>query len=134
MSYLIIDDDVLDKYNEIWNKIKKTLSITFHSLLVCDEKYVKAKVREFNGVIKTNFLSDETTREGVRYAFIAYITIDSVMKMKKMKYSQVYLEEYKYKRKKIKMSKFINTELEPELELKSDTELELKSELESLSE
>ena len=28
----------------------------FHSMLVYDEKYIKAKVREFNGVIKTKFL------------------------------------------------------------------------------
>ena len=28
-------------------------------MLVYDEKYKKAKVREFNGVIKTNFLGDE---------------------------------------------------------------------------
>ena len=49
------DDDVLDKYNEIWDKIKETLSIKFHSMPVYDEQYIKAKVREFNGVIKTNF-------------------------------------------------------------------------------
>ena len=39
------DDDVLDKYNEIWDKIKETLSIKFHSMPVFDEKYIKAKVR-----------------------------------------------------------------------------------------
>ena len=84
MYFLIKDDDVLDKYNEIWNKIKKTLSIKFHSMTIYDEKYIKAKVREFNGVIKTYFLSDEISREGVHYACIASITIDSVMKMKKI--------------------------------------------------
>ena len=31
MSFTIKDNSVLVKYNEIWNKIKKTLSITFHS-------------------------------------------------------------------------------------------------------
>ena len=46
-------DDVLDKYYEIWDKIKKTLSIKLHSMPVYDEKYMKVKVREFNGVIKT---------------------------------------------------------------------------------
>ena len=131
MSFLIKDDDVLDKCNEIWNNIKKTLNIKFHSMLVYDEKYIKAKVREFNGVIKTNFLGDEIPKEGVHYAYIACITIDSVMRMKKMNHPQVYLEECKYKIKKIKMFKFINTELESESELESDTELESKSELKS---
>ena len=56
MSFVIKDDDVLGKYNEIWDKIKEKLKIKFHSMPVYDEKYIKAKVREFNGVIKTNFL------------------------------------------------------------------------------
>ena len=63
-------------------------------------------------------------KENVHYTCIAYITIDSVMKMKKNELSTVYLEECKYKIKKIKMCKFINTELESESELESDTELE----------
>ena len=32
MSFVIKDDDVLDKYNEIWDKIKETLSIKFYSM------------------------------------------------------------------------------------------------------
>ena len=101
---------------------------------VYDEKYVKAKVREFNGVIKTNFLGDEIPKEDMHYTCIACITIDSVMRMEKKNYPQVYLEECKYKIKKIKMSKFVNTELESQMELETDTELESKSELESDSE
>ena len=98
-------------------------------MLVYGEKYIKAKVREFNNVIKTNFLGNEIPKESVHYACIACITIDSVIKMEKKNYPQVYSEECKCKIKKIKMSKFINTELE--LEFKSDTELMSKSELES---
>ena len=43
MSFIIKDDYVLDKYNEIWDKIKETLSIKFHSAPVYDEKYIKTK-------------------------------------------------------------------------------------------
>ena len=43
MSFVIKDDDVLDKYNEIWDKIKEALSITFHSTHVYDEKYRKSQ-------------------------------------------------------------------------------------------
>ena len=135
MSFVIKDDDVLDKYNEIWDKIKETLSIKFHSMPVYDEKYIKAKVREFNGVIKTNFLGDEIPKESMHYTCIACITIDSVMRMEKKNYPQVYLEECKYRMKKTKMTNFVKAELEsesePESELESDIELELKSELES---
>ena len=99
---------------------------------VYHEKYTKAKVREFNGVIKTIFLGDEIPKENMHYACIACITIDSVMKMEKKNYPQVYLEECKYRMKKTKMSKFINTELESESEsqseLESDTKLKSDSE------
>ena len=42
------------------------------------------------------------------------------MRIEKKNYPQVYLEQYKYKSKKIKMSKFINTELESESESGSE--------------
>ena len=67
MHFVIIDDDD-DKYNEIWDKIKEILNTKFHSMPVNDEKYIKAKVREFNGVIKTNFLGDEIPKESMHYA------------------------------------------------------------------
>ena len=38
MSFVIKDDDVLDKYDEIWDKIKGKLNIKFHSMPVYDEK------------------------------------------------------------------------------------------------
>ena len=83
MSFMFKNDDMLDKYNEIWDKIKETLNVKFHSMSVYDEKYIKAKVREFNGVIKTKFLGDEIPKENMYYTCMACITIDSVMKMKK---------------------------------------------------
>ena len=87
---MIEDDDVLDKYNEIWDKIKNKLSIKFHGEPVYDEKYIKAKVRKFDGVIKTNFLGDKVPKENENYTCIACITIDSVMRREKKNYPQVY--------------------------------------------
>ena len=63
VSFIIKDDSVLIKYNEIWNQIKKILSIKFHSIPVYDEKYIKVKVKEFNGVVNTNFLDDEISKK-----------------------------------------------------------------------
>ena len=73
---------------------------------------MKAEVREFSGVIKTNFLSDEVSKENEHYTCIACITIDSVMRMEKKNYPQVYLEELNYRVKKTKITKFIEAELE----------------------
>ena len=49
-----------------------------------------------------------------------------LMRMDKKNYQQVYLEECKYRVKKIQMSRFISTELESD----SDSEAESKSETE----
>ena len=130
MSLVIKDDDVLDKCNEIWDKIKETLSIKFHSIPVYDEQYIKAKVREFNGVINTNFLSDEVPKENKHYTCIACITIDSVMRVENKNYPQVYLEECKYKIKQTKMTNFIKAELESDLDSDSESESELESDTE----
>ena len=122
MSFVIKGDYVLDKYNETWEKIKETLNIKFHSMPIYDEKYIKAKVREFNGAIETNFLGDKIPKESMHYTCIACITIDFVMRMEQKNYLQVYLEEFKHRMKKTKMTKFIEAELESESELESDTE------------
>ena len=50
---------------------------------VCHEKCRKVKVREFNGVIKTNFLGNEIPKESMHYACIVCISIDSVVRMGK---------------------------------------------------
>ena len=47
----------------------------------------------------------------MQHASIAFVTIDSIMRMERKNYLQVYLEECKYRIKKIKMSGFINTKL-----------------------
>ena len=130
MSLVIKDDDVLDKCNEIWDKIKETLSIKFHSIPVYDEQYIKAKVREFNGVSNTNFSSDEVPKENKHYTCIACITIDSVMRVENKNYPQVYLEECKYKIKQTKMTNIIKAELESDLDSDSESESELESDTE----
>ena len=135
MSLMIKGDNVLDKYNKVWDRIKEKLNIKVHSMPVFDETYIKAKVRKFDGKIKTNFLGDEIPKENIRYTSTACVTIDSVMRMENCK-----LEDCKYKVKKIQMSKFINAELKSdsesnsEAELKSDTELMAKLESGSDSE
>ena len=75
MSFIIENDDV------------------FHGMPVYDEKHIKDQVRKFNGATKTNFLGDKVPKEGVHSSCITCINIDSVMKMKKKNYPQVYLKE-----------------------------------------
>ena len=108
----MVKNDVLGKYNKICNKIKKTLSIKFHSMLF----------RWWNTKRKCALRSH------------SLLTTDSVMRMEKKEWSTSLFRRMQMQNKEyITMSKFINTDLESESESKSDTELELKSRLKSYS-
>ena len=107
-SFLIKNDEVWQKYEDIWNVIKNKLSIKFHSQLIYENKFLRTKVREFDSSIKTNFLGNNVPKENTYYTCIAYITLNSVMKINKKNDPQVYLEECKYKVKKINTPRFIN--------------------------
>ena len=65
------------------------MSIEFHSKSIYEEKYLKFKVKEFNEVLKTNFLNNGIQKENMQYTCIASITIDSIMKIGKKNYPQV---------------------------------------------
>ena len=56
MSFFIKDDKVSEKCEIIWDVIKNPLGIKFHRKPIYEQKYLKAKVREFDFVIKTNLL------------------------------------------------------------------------------
>ena len=73
-----------DNYNKICGVIKDKLGINFHSKPVYDYKYLKAKAREFDGAIKTNFLIKDILKENMHHACIACKTIDSVLKIDKI--------------------------------------------------
>ena len=129
MPFLIKDDKVLEKYEQIWDVIKNKLKIKFHSLPAYNKKHLKTKLREYDGVIKTNFLGNGMPKENMHYTCIACITIDSVMRMDKKNYPQVSLEEYKCKIKKIQMSRFISTELDLDSESHSESDSDSDGEL-----
>ena len=124
MSFLIKIDEVWEKYEKIWDVIKNKLGIKFHSKPIYEKIYLKAKVREFDGEIRTNFLGNDTPKENMYYNCNACITIVSIMKMNKKHYPQVYLEECKYKIKKIQTSRFINAELDSDSDLEQTSERE----------
>ena len=89
MSFLIKDDEVWDKYDKIWDVIKDKLAIKLHSEPVYEYKYLNAKVREFDEMIKTNFLGNDMPKENVHYTCIACITIDPVLTIDKKKSSTI---------------------------------------------
>ena len=64
-----------DKYDKIWDVIKDKLGVKFHSEPVHEYKYLKAKVREFDGVIKTNILGNNKPKENMYYTCIGWVSL-----------------------------------------------------------
>ena len=86
-------------------QLKDKLVIKFHSKPVYEYRYIKAKVREFDGVIKINLLGNDLPKDALQYmhyTWLVCITIDSVLRIDKKNHLQVYLEECKYRAKKYK--------------------------------
>ena len=125
MSFKIEDDEVHIKYNSIWNKIKEFLGgLKFYSDPNYDDSYIKTKVKTFSDMINRLFDGgdknpDEIPKERVEYVCIACISVDSVLKVDKKNYPQVYLEQCKYKIKKREVKRFID---DYEIDLDSDYE------------
>ena len=66
-------------------------------------KYLKAKIKSYNGKININFHNNKISKEGSQFTCSSVILIDSVFITDKNYYLQVFLEECKYvvKEKKI---------------------------------
>ena len=111
MSFITDDKSVYTKYSEVWDKVKKLLKLKFTTNPICDGKYLLTKLKIFNGVNKTTFSDDEMPMEKNHYVCIAVIDIDSVLKIDKKVYPQVYLEQCKYKLKKRRPVDFIDFDI-----------------------
>ena len=53
--FLIKDDELLEQYNEIWEKINNSPKKELGSNKIYNEKYLKAKIKSYNGKINANF-------------------------------------------------------------------------------
>ena len=100
MSFVTDDKEVYEKYNEIWEVVRKLLKLKFTVDPVRDDRYIIAKLKIFNRTNRTTFTDNIIPIERNNYTCIPAIDIDSVLKIdNKRAYPQVYLEQCKYKLK-----------------------------------
>ena len=112
MTFVTDNEKVYDKYNKIWEVIRKRLKVKFTVNSVRDDKYLVAKLKIFNRINRTTFNNNNIPIERNHYICITAIDIDSVLKMdNKRAYPQAYLEQCKYKLKKRKIVNYINDEI-----------------------
>ena len=115
MTFVTDNEKVYDKYNEIWEVIRKLLKVKFAVNPVRDDKYLVAKLKIFNRINRTTFNNNNKNNipiERNHYICIPAIDIDSVLKLdNKRAYPQAYLEQCKYKLKKRKIVNYIDDEI-----------------------
>ena len=58
MSFVTYDKEVYERYNEIWNVVKKLLKLKFAASPVRDDKYILAKLKIFNKINRTTFTNN----------------------------------------------------------------------------
>ena len=115
ISFVTDDEEVYEKYNEIWELVRKILKLKFAVNPIRDDKYIIAKLKIFNGINRTTFTNNIIPIERNNYTCIAAIDIDSVLKIdNKRAYPQAYLEQCKYKSKRRKIVNFIDDEITDE--------------------
>ena len=128
ICHLLMDDEeVYEKYNEIWEVVRKLLKLKFTVGPIRDDKYLIAKLKIFNGTNRTTFTDNVIPIERTSYHCIPAIDIDSVLRIdNKIAYPQAYLEQCKYKLKKRRAVNFIDEEITDE---DSDSDSDINDEL-----
>ena len=92
MSLFIKDNDLLEKYNEIWEKVKNNMKNELDSEPVYNKKYMTIKIKSYNEKINTNFPNNKILKGGSQCIYLSVILIDTVFIKGKNYYPRVFLE------------------------------------------
>ena len=113
MSLRVDDSKLFKKYRKILKTIKGLLGIEFDSEPVHGDtdSYIKIKVKMYDNKVNTNFQGKEILKGDSSYKCLSLIMLDSVVKVGKKYYPQVFLEECKYIKRKNKIFNYINDDL-----------------------
>ena len=124
ISFKVIDNKLLKKYNKIWERVGNLLNIEFDSEPVYGDvdKYIKTKIKMYGDRVNTNFQGKKVPKENASYKCMSLIMLDSVIRINKKYYPQTLLEECKYVIRTNKMENLINNDLSDESDNESDNE------------
>ena len=79
MYFFIDDDDLLEKYNTIWDKVRVDIKKEFDSESVYNKKFLKTKIKS-HGDDVTDFYDKKTPKVDSNYICLAVISLDSALK------------------------------------------------------
>ena len=81
MSFLIEDNELLEKYNEVCDKVSDIIKNGFDSDHVYNDKYLKTKTKSYGVKAITAFHNVKMPGEGSNSICLSVVLIDSVFKM-----------------------------------------------------
>ena len=87
-----------------------------------NEKYIKTKIKMYEDRVNTNFQGKKVSKENASYKCLSLIMLDSVIRVNKKYYPQIFSEECKYVIRKNKMENLINDDLDLNASDESDSE------------
>ena len=100
MCFLIENDDLLEKYNTIWDKVSTDVKKEFDSEPVYDKNFLKIKIKTHGDEV-TDFYDKEIPKVDSNYTCLGVISLDSALKNDESYYPQVFLKERKCIKKKV---------------------------------
>ena len=92
---MIEDDDLLEKYNAIWNKVTADIKREFDRELIYNKNLLKTKRKSYGHEV-TDFYDKEISEVNCNYTCLAVISLDSAIKKDESYYPHVFIEECKY--------------------------------------
>ena len=95
MNVLIEDDDLLEKYNTIWDKVSADIKKEFDDDFVYNKKFLKNKTKSHGDEV-TDFCGKKLPKLDSNHTCLAVISLDSTLKEDENYYPQVFLKECKY--------------------------------------
>ena len=130
---MIKDIQLLKSYNKIWKKIEKLTKIDFNTKTSYgdgDDKYIKTKINTYKDSITSNFHnkngSKKIPEEKVAHKCLSIIILDSIIYTYEKYYSQIFLEECKYAKEKIKTNNYTDEELKSESDSDIDIDIDIE--------
>ena len=101
-SFFTDNNEFLERYTKIWEKISDLVDKTFDSDPVYNNKYINTKIRSYNNDIVTNVhdidnKNNKLPEKNKAYKCMSLISLDSIIKISKKYYPETILQECVYK-------------------------------------
>ena len=77
MSFLIKDNKLLEKYSEIWKKVRNAIKKECDSDPAYIKKYLRTKIKSYERKTNTNFCNNKISKEGSQYICLSVTLLGS---------------------------------------------------------